>query len=164
MTGGNRSPEVAAAKKKEYLKRYGRHGAGIGWHFLTGDKQSIAQITNEAGFRFAYDPATHEYAHPSGFIVLTPEGKISRYFFGVNYDPKELRSALIAAGRGEKGSIVQQLILLCYHYNPITGKYGQLVLVILRILGTATLIALGGWIFWLSRSSPKNLTVENSGL
>ena len=160
----NETPEVAAAKKIEYLKRYGRDGAASGWHFLTGDKDSIAQITNEAGFRFAYDPGTHEYAHPSGFLVLTPEGKISRYFFGVNYDPKELRSAIIAAGRGEKGSIVQQLILLCYHYNPITSKYGQLVLVTLRILGTATVVALGGWVFWLSRGGPRKAVVEGPGL
>ena len=160
----NETPEVAAAKKREYLKRYGRHGAEAGWHFLTGNKESIAQITNEVGFRFAYDPATHEFAHPSGFVVLTPEGKISRYFFGVNYDPKELRSALIAASRGEKGSIVQQLILLCYHYNPITGKYGQLVLTVLRLLGTATVVSLGVWLFWLSRSGPRKTTIEGSSV
>ena len=108
-------------------------------------------------FAYAYDSAMHEYAHPSGFLVLTPEGTISRYFFGVNYDPKELRSALIAASHGQKGSVVQQLILLCYHYNPITGKYGALVLTVLRILSVVTVLAMGGWIVWLCRRDPKGL-------
>lgn len=151
------TPEVAAVKKKEYLKRYGRPGADDAWHFLTGSEGAIAQLTNEAGFRYAYDAAAHEYAHPSGFLVLTPDGKISRYFFGVNYDPKELRRALIAASHGEKGSVVQQLILLCYHYNPITGKYGALVLTVLRIFSVVTVLALGGWIVWLCRRNPKHL-------
>ena len=150
------TPEVAAVKKKEYLKRYGRPGADGAWHFLTGSEAAIAQLTNETGFRYAYDPGAHEYAHPSGFLVLTPQGTICRYFFGVNYDPKELRSALIAASHGEKGSVVQQLILLCYHYNPITGKYGTLVLTVLRIFSVVTVLALGGWILWLCRRDPKD--------
>lgn len=149
------TPEVAAAKKTEYLKRYGRPGAEESWQFLTGSQAAIAQLTNEAGFRYAYDSATHEYAHPSGFLVLTPEGRISRYFFGVNYDPKELRSAIIAASEGQNGSVIQQLILLCFHYNPITGKYGTLVLTVLRILGVGTVLGLGGWIAWLSRRESK---------
>ncbi len=157
------TPEVAAAKKKEYLKRYGRPGAEGAWHFLTGSQPAIAQLTNEAGFRYAYDSATHEYAHPSGFLVLTPEGRISRYFFGVNYDPKELRSALIAASHGQNGSVIQQLILLCYHYNPITGKYGALVLTVLRILSVGTLFALGGWIAWLCRRDSKDLATAEAG-
>ena len=157
------TPEVAAAKKKEYLKRYGRPGADGGWHFLTGSQAAIAQLTNEAGFRYAYDSATHEYAHPSGFLVLTPEGTISRYFFGVNYDPKELRSALIAASQGQKGSVIKQLILLCFHYNPITGKYGALVLTVLRILSLGTVVALVGSITWLCRKDPKGARAAESG-
>ncbi len=159
----NETPEVAAAKKKEYLKRYSRPGAEGGWHFLTGSQPAIAQLTNEAGFRYAYDSATHEYAHPSGFLVLTPEGKISRYFFGVNYDPKELRSAIIAASNGQSGSVIKQLILLCYHYNPITGKYGAMVLIVLRILSVATVFALGGWIAWLCRRDPKTRSAAPTG-
>ncbi|MEP7071669.1 MAG: SCO family protein [Verrucomicrobiota bacterium] len=154
----NETPEVAAAKEREYLKRYGRPGAEGGWHFLTGEKQTIAQLANETGFRFAFDPDSHEYAHPSGFLVLRPEGRVSRYFFGVNYDPKELRSALIAASNGQNGSVVQQLILLCYHYNPITGKYGALVLNVLRILGVATVLLLAACIAWLSRRDHKRVT------
>ena len=152
----NETAAVAAAKKQEYLKRYGRHGADGSWHFLTGDKQTIAQLANEAGFRFEYDPRSHEYAHPSGFLVLTPEGKISRYFFGVNYDAKELQNAIIAASKGQNGSVINQLILLCYHYNPITGKYGTLVLTILRVLSIATVALLAGWIAWMCRRSPRS--------
>ena len=151
----NETPAVAAAKKVEYLKRYGRPGAAEGWHFLTGNEQAIAQLANEAGFRFQYDPASREYAHPSGFIVLTPSGKISRYFFGVNFDPKELRSAIVAASQSQSGSVIKDLILLCSHYNPITGKYGALVLNVVRGLSVATVLLLGGWIFSMSRRQPS---------
>ncbi len=149
------TPAVAAVKKKEYLKRYGRPGAESGWHFLTGNEQSIAQLANEAGFRFKLDPVSNEFAHPSGFIVLTPEGKISRYFFGVNFDPKELRSALIAASNGQSGSVIHELILLCSHYNPITGKYGALVLNVLRVLSVLTVLAMAWWIVSLCRREPS---------
>ncbi len=151
----NENAAVAAAKKKEYLKRYGRPGAAGGWHFLTGRSGPISQLANEAGFRFQYDPVTREYAHPSGFIVLTPEGRISRYFFGVNFEPKELRSAIIAASNGERGSLIKDLVLLCSHYNPITGKYGVLVINVLRVLGVVTVLALGGWIFSMCRRVPR---------
>jgi protein SCO1/2 len=149
------TPELAASKKKEYLTRYGRPGADGGWHLLTGDQAAIAQLCNEAGFRFKYDPETHEYAHPSGFLVLTPEGRISRYFFGVNFDPEELRTAIIAASHGQRGSIIHQLVLLCCRYNPITGKYGNLILTVLRICGVGTVVLLGWWIAWMCRRRPE---------
>ena len=136
------TPAAAAAKKKEYLRRYGRHGAAAGWHFLTGDSGAIAQLANEAGFRFAYDPGSNEYAHPSGFIVLTPDGKISRYFFGVNFDPREVRTAILAAAKKEQGSVITQLVLLCYHYNPITGKYGTIIVNVMRAAAVATVLVL----------------------
>jgi protein SCO1/2 len=145
------TPAVAAVKKKEYLRRYGRPGADDGWHFLTGNEETIAQLANEAGFRFKLDPVSNEYAHPSGFIVLTPEGKISRYFFGVNFDPKELRSAIIAASNGQSGSVIHELILLCSHYNPITGKYGAVVLNVLRGVSVITVLLLAWWIVTMSR-------------
>ncbi len=154
------TPEVAAVKKKEYLKRYGRPNTAEGWHFLTGSEEAIAQLTNETGFRFKYDPATHEYAHPSGFVVLTPEGKISRYFFGVNFEAKELRSAIIAASNGQNGSIVHELVLLCSHYNPITGKYGALVLGVLRGLGVLTVLAMVWWIVSMCRRPARAEGVE----
>jgi protein SCO1/2 len=147
----NETPAMAAAKKREYLQRYGRPNAAAGWHFLTGNKETIAQLANEAGFRFRYDSATHEYAHPSGFIVLTPTGRVSRYFFGVNFDPKELRASLVAASRGEQGSVIKQLILLCFHYNPLTGKYGALILNGLRVASVVTVLILAAWIIGMFR-------------
>ncbi len=149
------NPAVAAAKKKEYLKRYGRPGAAEGWHFLTGDEAAIAQLAKEAGFRFKWDPVSNEYGHPSGFLVLTPEGKISRYFFGVNFDPKELRSAMIAAQDRQRGSVIKELVLLCSHYNPITGKYGAPVLNVLRALSVAMVLGLAWWIVTLCRRHPS---------
>lgn len=154
------TPEVAAAKKREYLRRYGRQGAEQQWHFLTGDEQTIAQLASETGFRFRYDPASHQYAHPSGFLVLTPEGRISRYFFGVNFDPRELRSALIAASQGRRGSVIQELILLCCQYNPITGKYGPFILNVLCVGGVATVLLLGWGIASMCRRVPPEATSE----
>jgi len=145
------TPAVASVKKKEYLKRYARPGADGAWHFLTGTEQTIAQLAKEAGFRFKFDPVSNEYAHPSGFIVLTPEGKISRYFFGVNFDPKELRRAIATASNGRSGSVIHELVLLCSHYNPITGKYGVIVLKVLRAMGVMTVLLLACWIVTLSR-------------
>jgi protein SCO1/2 len=150
------TPELAASKKKEYLTRYGRPGAAKGWHFLTGKEQSIAQLADEAGFRYKYDAEAHQYAHPSGFLVLTPDGKISRYFFGVNFEPAKLRSAIIAASNGKEGSVIQELVLLCCRYNPITGKYGALILNVLRGAGIGTVLLLGGWIVVLSRRGSHN--------
>ncbi len=144
-------PAAAAAKKKEYLTRYGRRGAAQGWHFLTGDPGAIAQLANESGFRFVYDPASNEYAHPSGFIVLTPDGKISRYFFGVNFDPREVRTAILAAAKKQEGSVITQLVLLCFHYSPITGKYGGLIMNVMRGAAIATVLCLFAFIFWVGR-------------
>ena len=131
---------LAGTKKTEYVKLYGRHGAERGWFFLTGDALAIQRIARETGFHFAYDPKSNEYAHPSGVIVLTSSGKISRYFLGVNVDPAELHAAIIAASKDKTGSVIQRFALLCYHYNPITGKYGAMVMSILRVSGAATVI------------------------
>ncbi len=137
---------LAAAKKRAYLKRYGRTGAEAGWHFLTGDRQAIAQLANEVGFRYVYDPASKQVAHPSGLVILTPGGKISRYLFGVTYAPKDLFGALKEASSGRVGSPIQQLILLCFHYNPITGKYSAAIVVALRVMALGTILGLLGLI------------------
>ena len=134
------APALAASKKIEYVKAYGRPGADADWHFLVGSEMTIAEIARETGFHFAYDPKSNEYAHPSGVIVLTSSGKISRYFLGVNVDPAELHAAIIAASKDKTGSVIQRFALLCYHYNPITGKYGAMVISILRVSGAATVI------------------------
>ena len=144
-------PTVAAQKKSEYLRQYARPGAAEGWHFLVGDERSIARLAGQAGFRYAYDPQTHQYAHPSGVIILTPKGKISRYVFGVRLDARELRDALIAAKEEKSSSIISQVFLLCYHYNPITGKYGGLILSILRVASVGFLAAIAWWVFSMAR-------------
>lgn len=151
-------PKLAADKKKEYLTRYGRPGAAEGWHFLTGEQGAIAQLANEGGFRYKYDPDAQQYAHPSGFIVLTPSGKISRYFFGVNFEPAKLRSAIIAASNGQEGSVIKELILLCCRYNPITGKYGALILTVLRVAGIGTVLLLAWWIIAMCRRGPRDVS------
>ena len=133
------TPALATAKKRAYLKRYGRSGATGGWHFLTGNEKAIRQIADEVGFRYAYDPASKQYAHPSGLVILTPEGKISHYLFGVTFSPRELYTALHDAATSKVGSPIQQLILLCFHYNPITGKYSGIIIVALRILAVVTM-------------------------
>jgi protein SCO1/2 len=142
----NEKPSAAAEKKALYVRRYGRSGAAEGWHCLVGDEKSIRQLTDEVGYRYAYDPQIKQYAHPSAVIVLTPGGKISRYVFGVNFNSTELRDALAAAKEGKSGSVLSQLFLLCYHYNPITGKYGGLILSILRVASVITLLTIIGYV------------------
>jgi protein SCO1 len=144
---------AAAAKKLEYLRQYGRPEAAGGWHCLVGEQHSIAQLADQVGYRYVYDSETRQYAHPSGLVVLTPEGKISRYIFGVNFDAKELGPALVAAEKRQSSSAVSQFLLLCYHYNPITGKYGRLILWILRIGSVGFLAAIAWWIFAMTRRS-----------
>jgi protein SCO1 len=151
------APALAAAKKNQYLKRYGRPNAATGWHFLTGDESSIATVASEAGFHFVYDPESREFAHPSGVVVLTPNGRISRYFLGVNIDPRELNSAIAAASHGDSGSVINRLVLLCYHYNPITGKYGTIIMSCIRITGLLTVVAIVGLILYLALSPRREL-------
>jgi protein SCO1/2 len=145
------TPADAARKKSEYLRRYGRSGASEGWHCVVGDQRSIAQLAGEIGFGYAYDPETKQYAHPSGVIVLTPEGKISRYIFGATFDARELRDALIGARAEEATSTFSKLFLLCYHYNPITGKYGALIMSIVRIAGITTVLGIGLSILYFAK-------------
>ena len=137
------TPELAAAKKETSLQRYARPGAEGGWHFLTGEEQAIARLAGAVGFRYAYDAAQDQYAHASGIAVLTPQGKIARYFYGVEYAPRDLRLGLVEAAANKIGSSIDQLLLLCYHYNPATGKYSALVLDAVRLGGAATVLALG---------------------
>ena len=151
------APEAAAAKKIQYLKQYGRAGAEDGWHFLVGDKNTIAQLANETGFRFAYDSLSGEFAHPAGLILLTPDGKISRYLLGVRFDARELQDAITAAANRQEGSLVKQLVLVCFHYNPITGKYGALIMNVLRLSSVFTLILLLVLIVRLARPSRRTI-------
>jgi protein SCO1/2 len=145
------TPELAKAKKIEYLKNYrGREGS-TGWHFLTGDQQQIEQLTAAVGFRYEYDEPTDQYIHASGIMVLTPDGKLARYFYGIDYPPRDLRWGLVEAADGAIGNPVDQLLLLCYSYDPMTGKYGLYIRNSLRIGGLATVLALGSFIFVMLR-------------
>lgn len=143
--------ELAMKKKHLYLKKYDRVGAERGWHFLTGDEPSIKKLADAVGFRYVYDEATNQFAHASGIMVLTPEGKVARYFYGIEYAADDLRFAVIEASNNQIGSVVDQLLLLCYHYDPMTGKYGFVITSSLRIAGVITILAIAGFIFVMIR-------------
>ena len=137
------TPAMATAKKAEFVKRYGRPGATQGWHFLTGPQQSIDALTKTAGFQYEYDANSGQFAHTTAIMVLTPEGRIAQYYYGVEYAPKDLRLGLIQASKNKIGNLVDQVLLYCYHYDPATGKYGAVVMRILRLAGAATILTLG---------------------
>jgi protein SCO1/2 len=148
-------PELAAAKKAEYLNRYNRPGAEAGWHFLTGDEPSIQALTKAVGFRYLWDPVTKQYAHASGIMVLTPEGKVSRYFYGIEYAPRDLRFGVIDASAGKVGSLADQIILYCYMYDPARGEYGLVVMRLLRIFAGITLTTLLALFLYLRRKEKQ---------
>jgi protein SCO1 len=137
------TPDMATKKKAEFLKRYGRPGAAAGWHFLTGPQESIDALTKAAGFQYQYDPKTGQFAHSTAIMVLTPEGKIAQYYYGVEYAPKDLRLGLIQASENKIGNLADQVLLYCYHYDPTTGKYGAIIARVLQLSGLATVLALG---------------------
>jgi protein SCO1/2 len=140
------TPALAQSKKTTYVAKYGRPPASAGWHFLTGDEPSIAALASAVGFRYTFDPTTQQYVHASAIMVLTPQGRVSKYFYGIDYPPKDLRLGLIEASNGRIGSAVDQLLLYCYHYDPHTGKYSMMVLNVLRLAGVATVALIGGYI------------------
>ncbi len=144
-------PALAAAKKQIYVQRYGRAGAADGWHFLTGDDNAIKRLASSVGYRFSYDKATSQFAHPSAIMVLTPAGKVARYFPGIEYPPREVRLALIDAAQERVGSLADRVFLLCFHYNPATGKYGLLIGRVIQIGGIGTAAALAAYILWMLR-------------
>jgi protein SCO1/2 len=146
---------LAAAKKNQALERYGRPAAKEGWHFLSGEADSIRRITESAGFRYKYDSATARFGHAAGVIVLTPTGKIARYFYGAEISPRDLRLGLIEAAQGKIGSPIDQLLLFCYHYDPATGRYGLLVTNVIRVAAAATALALAGFILIMLRGERR---------
>jgi protein SCO1/2 len=145
------TPATATAKKEHYIARYKRPGAAASWHFLTGAQRSIDRVTKAAGFRYVWDKETQQFAHPTGVIVLTPEGRLARYLFGIEYGPRDLRMALVEASAGKVGSRVDALLLYCYHYDPTTGRYGLVIMRAIRIAAAATVLALGSFIFIMVR-------------
>lgn len=157
----HQSSADAGAQKRLYFKRYARPGADAGWHFLTSpDEPTIRRLADAVGFRYAYDPVTKQYAHPAGLVVLTPEGRVSQYLFGVNFDPKALQTALTTATAQKIGSPIEQFLMLCFHFNPISGKYGALIIGILRAAGVLTLLCMGGLLVYLIRRDPSRVPVR----
>ena len=134
---------LAKTKKEMYVGMYGRPGAAQGWHFLTGDEPQIKQLADAVGFRYAYDPDTKQFAHASAIMLLTPEGKISRYFYGIQYPTRDLRLGLVEASEGKIGTPVDQVLLFCYHYDPATGKYGLLISHVIQAGGALTVLIMG---------------------
>jgi protein SCO1/2 len=157
---------LATAKKQVYMKYLPermRAGANSGWHFLTGDQPSITQLTDAVGFHYRYDEATKQFAHASGIMVTTPQGKLSRYFYGVDYPARDLRLGLIESSENKIGSPVEQLLLYCYHYDPATGRYGVAIMKVMRIAGVATLLGLAAMILLLKSRNPKLREVKTGG-
>ncbi len=145
------TPELAMKKKTEYVKQYGRPGAAEGWHFLTGKQASIEKLTKAVGFRYKYDPKSDLFNHASAIMVLTPQGLLSKYFYGVEYSARDLRLGLVEASAGKIGSAVDEVLLYCFHYDPSTGKYGVVIMKVLRLAGVVTVLLIVGFILLMVR-------------
>ena len=151
------SPELAAAKKAIALHPYARPGAAQGWHFLTGEQDAIDRLTRAVGFRYAYDPDQEQYAHPAGVVVLTPGGRVARYLYGLDYSATDLRLALVEAAEQRIGGLIDRALLLCYHYDPATGRYSAAVLTTVRLAGLATALGLGAFLGLLWRTDRRGV-------
>lgn len=152
----NEKPGLAKNKKAGYLKRYGREGAENGWHFLTGTQEEIDKVTKAVGFNYQYDEATNQFAHAGGVTIITPDAKVSRYLFGIDYAPKDLKFSLMDSSEGKIGNPAEQLYLYCFHYDPSTGRYGLTILKVLRLMAVATVLGLGGMLFIFWRRGRNN--------
>ncbi|MBI1880891.1 MAG: SCO family protein [Chloroflexi bacterium] len=158
------TPALAAEKKAIQLEHYGRPGAATGWRFLTGEHAAIDQLAEAIGFRYAYDAQLDQYAHPAGIVVLTPQGKISRYFFGLEYSPTDLRLGLVEASANKIGSFVDQVLLRCFQYDPVAARYTPIVMNIVRLVGLTTALTLGTSILVMLRweRRRKNLQLDHT--
>jgi protein SCO1 len=157
----NDTPALAKAKRDVYAGQYGRPGAAENWHFLTGDQPSIDALTNAAGFRYAYDSSIRQYAHAAAILILTPDGRVDRYFYGVQYPARDVRLGLVEAAEGKIGSLTDQALLYCYQYDPMTGKYGLVVMNVLRAAGGLTVLLLGAFMlvmFLRERKRPSGIS------
>ncbi|MBI4565808.1 MAG: SCO family protein [Planctomycetes bacterium] len=146
------TPELAARKKRAYLTPTDREE---GWHFLTGREGEISRLARDVGFRFRYEPKTRQYAHAAGIMILTPDGRLSRYFYGIEYSARDLRLGLVEASKGRIGGLADRLLLLCYRYDPTTGKYGVAVMNLIRAGAILTVLALGAAIWIQLRRERK---------
>jgi protein SCO1/2 len=150
------TPMNAANTKAAIVSRYGRPGSESGWHFLTGTQDNIQQLAQAVGFNYFYDETIDQYAHAAGIVVATPSGELSRYFYGIEYNPSDLRLGLVESSGNKIGSPVDQLLLLCYHYDPVTGKYTGLVMTTLRVVSVVFVLGMVGFVFFLSRGSGRS--------
>lgn len=148
-------PALAKQKKEAYVRRYGRPGGEQGWHFLTGEQPAIDALTQAVGFRYRWDDPTQQFAHATGIMVLTPRGKLAQYYYGAQYSPRDLRLGLIQASQNRIGTVVDQLFLYCYHYDPRTGKYGLIITRVYQVGGAITVLALGTFMFLMFKLDPK---------
>jgi len=140
------TPELAASKKQMYLRRFGRANSANGWHFLTGTEANTRALMDALGYHYKYDPHTDQFAHASGVMIATPEGRLSRYFYGVEYAPRDIRLGLVEASRNQIGNPVDQILLFCYHYDPATGKYGAIAMNMVRFAGAAFVLISGSFL------------------
>jgi protein SCO1/2 len=152
------TPAQAADKRQFFMKRYGRPGTDSGVHFLTGREDAIKALSGAVGFRYVYDPAIDQFAHPAAITVLTPTGRVSRYLFGIEFAPKDLRLAMVEASNNKIGTALDQALLFCYHYDPENGRYGVAIMNILRLAGLATVGALGAFILLTLRRERRQDT------
>ena len=158
------TPEKARAKKATYIERYKRPGAEAGWHFLTGSSREISALTRAVGFRYAYNASADQFAHASGIMVATPEGRLSHYFYGIEYWPRDLRLALIEAADRKIGSPVDSVVLYCFHYDPASGKYSLAVMTLVRTAGVLTLVVGVAAIVWMRRHERYGVAAARAGL
>lgn len=145
------TPALAAAKKKEILARYARPGTENGWHFLTGPQDSITRLTQSVGFRYVYDPERNQFAHAAGMVILTSEGRVSRYLLGVEFPARDIRLGLVESGHGKLGTVADQVLLYCFHYDPLVGRYSAVTLNIMRLSAAVTVVALALFVVFLRR-------------
>jgi protein SCO1/2 len=148
------TPAEAAQKRDQYTRQYSGHAGSPGWHFLVGSPESIKAVTDAVGFHYRWDPSSNMYIHASGIMMATPEGKLSRYFYGIEYEPKDLKLGLIESSHNKIGSLADMVLLFCCQYDPTTGKYTAAVLNLVRVGGVLILLAMGAGFWWLSRKGP----------
>jgi protein SCO1/2 len=161
----NEKPGLAANKRAAYIENYSRPGTDSGWHFLTGSQDSIDAVTKAAGFKYEWDEKSNQFAHASAIMIVNPDGRLSHYFYGIDYSPKDIKFGLMEAAQNKIGNAADQLLLYCYHYDPSTGKYGFAILRAMRLGAIATLLGLGamGFVFW-RRSKRRAVSETGSDL
>lgn len=145
------TPEMARMKKAEIVKEYNRPGSENGWHFLTGSEDASKQLANAVGFHYRFDSMSNQYVHSAAIILLTPEGRVNRYFYGIAYEPRDVRLGLDEASEGKIGSLTDAVLLYCCHYDPATGKYGVVIMNVLRLAGVLTVVMLAGFMIIMLR-------------